>query len=124
MGAELAGRIRDVSLALYARAAEYALARGIVIADTKFEFGLLDGGLILIDEALTPDSSRFWPADGWRPGENPPSYDKQPLRDWLERESGWNKEPPAPALPEPVVAATRSRYLEAYARLAGRRLPD
>lgn len=124
VGNGLADRIRDVSLALYAKAAEYALGRGIVIADTKFEFGFLNGDVILIDEALTPDSSRFWPADGWNPGENPPSYDKQRLRDWLELESGWNKEPPAPALPDQVVDATRSRYLEAYARLAGSRMPD
>ncbi|MDR1519388.1 MAG: phosphoribosylaminoimidazolesuccinocarboxamide synthase [Planctomycetota bacterium] len=124
LGADRAGRARSAALALYARAAAMAREKGIIIADTKFEFGLINGEVALIDEVLTPDSSRFWPLDQWRPGENPPSFDKQHLRDWLERKSGWNKEPPAPPLPERVVEATRSRYLEAYARLSGSRLPE
>jgi len=122
VGGELAERLRQTSLALYRRAATYALERGIIIADTKFEFGLDDdGNLVWADEALTPDSSRFWPADAYRPGANPPSFDKQFVRDWLES-SGWNKEPPAPALPQEVVAGTRERYLQAFRRLTGRDL--
>jgi phosphoribosylaminoimidazole-succinocarboxamide synthase len=117
VGQELAGRVRDLSLALYRRGRELALERGILLADTKFEFGLLpDGGLILIDEVLTPDSSRYWLADGWQPGSNPPSLDKQFLRDYLETLPDWNKQPPAPHLPEAVVQGIRSRYLD----LAGR----
>lgn len=119
IGGELAEQVRALSLALYRFAAEYAEARGIVIADTKFEFGQdQEGRLYLIDELLTPDSSRFWPAGAWRPGENPPSFDKQFLRDWLER-SGWNKKPPAPHLPPEVIEGTRQRYREALARLTG-----
>ena len=115
--------VRKVSLDLYAAAAAYALERGIIIADTKFEFGVLDDGqtIILIDEVLTPDSSRFWPADGYEPGRSQPSFDKQYLRDWLTK-SGWNKKPPAPELPEEVVRNTRERYLEAYRRLTGKEL--
>jgi phosphoribosylaminoimidazole-succinocarboxamide synthase len=117
IGAELAARVRDVSLALYAEAAKYALTRGIIIADTKFEFGLDEHGVLhWIDEALTPDSSRFWPLDSYQPGSNPPSFDKQYVRDWLEA-SGWNKTPPAPALPEDVAAQTTAKYREALARL-------
>ena len=117
IGQELATRVRDLSLALYRRGRELALERGILLADTKFEFGLLPGGeLILIDEALTPDSSRYWLADGWKPGSNPPSLDKQFLRDYLETVPGWNKQPPAPHLPEAVIEGIRSRYLD----LAGR----
>jgi phosphoribosylaminoimidazole-succinocarboxamide synthase len=117
LGAEVAQRVRDVSIALYKEAAEYALQRGIIIADTKFEFGLdAKGQLTLIDEALTPDSSRFWPVDQYRPGANPPSYDKQYVRDYLES-LGWNKKPPAPALPEDVVAKTAEKYREALVRL-------
>ena len=123
-GSAVADQVRRAALDLYNRAAEYAREKGIIIADTKFEFGLADGEVILVDEVLTPDSSSFWPLDAWRPGENPPSFDKQYLRDWLERESGWNKEPPAPVLPEKVVEATRSRYLEAYRRLSGGQLPE
>jgi phosphoribosylaminoimidazole-succinocarboxamide synthase len=117
IGGDLAERVRALSLALYRFAAAHAERRGILIADTKFEFGLdREGGLYLIDELLTPDSSRFWPRDAWRPGENPPSFDKQFLRDWLER-IGWNKAPPAPHLPPEVVEGTRARYREALVRL-------
>ncbi len=121
-GPDVAERLREISLELYRRAAALAEARGIIIADTKFEFGLDDEGcLVWADEALTPDSSRFWPADLYRPGSNPPSFDKQYLRDWLER-SGWNKQPPAPTLPVDVVATTQALYLEAYHRLTGHSL--
>ena len=119
IGPALAVQVRDVSLALYQAAAEYALTRGIIIADTKFEFGLDESGqLVWIDEALTPDSSRFWPADQYRPGSNPPSFDKQFVRDWLEA-SGWNKQAPGPALPAEIVAKTSEKYREAMARLLG-----
>jgi phosphoribosylaminoimidazole-succinocarboxamide synthase len=121
VGAELAGRLRDISLELYRRAARYAERNGILIADTKFEFGLVGGELIWIDEALTPDSSRFWPADGYVPGRPQPSFDKQYVRDYLER-IGWSKMPPAPALPPDVVEATRQKYREAYRRLTGKEL--
>jgi phosphoribosylaminoimidazole-succinocarboxamide synthase len=122
IGESLALRLRDVSIEIYKRAAAYAAARGIIIADTKFEFGLGPGQeLIWIDEALTPDSSRFWPADEYEPGRAQPSFDKQYVRDYLER-IGWNKQPPAPALPAEVVAATRARYREAYERITGRPL--
>jgi len=122
VGLELAGRVRDASLALYREAAAYAVARGIIIADTKFEFGLDgDGTLTLMDEALTPDSSRYWPVESWREGANPPSFDKQFVRDWLEavRVDGapWNKKAPAPPLPAEVIAQTVERYHEAFARL-------
>ena len=117
LGKPLATQVRDVSLALYKRAAEYAASRGIIIADTKFEFGLDEQGrLHLIDEVLTPDSSRFWPSDRYRPGTNPPSFDKQFVRDWLEA-SGWNKQPPGPALPDEVVRQTAKKYQEALRRL-------
>ena len=117
IGQDLATRVRDLSLALYRRGRELALERGILLADTKFEFGLLpDGELILIDEALTPDSSRYWLADTWQPGANPPSLDKQFLRDYLEALPDWNKQPPAPHLPEAIIEGVRSRYLD----LAGR----
>jgi phosphoribosylaminoimidazole-succinocarboxamide synthase len=118
---ELAEQLRAVSLELYRRATLHAEPRGILLADTKFEFGLADGQLIWIDEALTPDSSRFWPADGYRPGRAQPSFDKQYVRDYLEH-IGWSKQPPAPALPPEVVAATRSKYREAYWRLTGHEL--
>jgi phosphoribosylaminoimidazole-succinocarboxamide synthase len=122
VGGGVAERLRSVSLALYRRAAAYAESRGIIIADTKFEFGIDEAGdLVWADEALTPDSSRFWPASDYRPGSNPPSFDKQFVRDWLEA-SGWNKRPPAPPLPDPVVEGTLSRYLEAFRRLTGRDL--
>jgi phosphoribosylaminoimidazole-succinocarboxamide synthase len=113
VGESLASKLRDLTLSLYEQAADYALTRGIIIADTKFEFGLLDGRIIWIDEALTPDSSRFWPADQYAVGKNPPSYDKQFVRDWLET-TGWDKNPPAPELPYEVVARTREKYIEAF----------
>jgi phosphoribosylaminoimidazole-succinocarboxamide synthase len=121
IGGELAERLRAVSLEIYRRAAAYAEPRGILLADTKFEFGLDGGELIWIDEALTPDSSRFWPAEGYQPGRPQPSFDKQYVRDYLER-IGWNKQPPGPELPSEVVAATCSKYREAYQRLTGREL--
>ena len=119
VGAELAERLRDLTLELYRRAAGYALERGIIIADTKFEFGLTeDGAVVWMDEALTPDSSRFWPADQFRPGGAQPSYDKQYVRDWLIK-SGWDKEPPAPTLPFEVIEGTLERYGEAFRLLTG-----
>ncbi len=124
IGAALAARIRDVSLELYRRAADYAASRGILVADTKFEFGLDDDGTLhLMDEVLTADSSRFWPADSWRPGESPPSFDKQYVRDYLESVPGWDKKPPAPRLPPQVVEQTAERYREALRRIAGEELP-
>ncbi|MBV9660390.1 MAG: phosphoribosylaminoimidazolesuccinocarboxamide synthase [Acidimicrobiales bacterium] len=122
-GEALATEARRISLAAYQRAADLAAARGIIIADTKFELGVIDGRLCICDEVLTPDSSRFWPADGWEAGSTPPSFDKQPLRDWLEG-TGWDKTPPPPTLPPDVVVATRTRYVEAYERLTGRRFAD
>ena len=121
IGRPLAEKLRDVSLTLYKRAAEHAAARGIILADTKFEFGLLGDELIWIDEALTPDSSRFWPADQYAPGKSQPSFDKQYVRDYLEK-IGWNKQPPAPALPPEVVTATQQKYREAYQRVVGHAL--
>ena len=121
IGKPLAGRLRDLTLQIYRQAADYAESRGILLADTKFEFGLDDrGNVVWIDEALTPDSSRFWPKGSWKPGGSPPSFDKQFLRDWLET-TGWNKTPPAPVLPPDVVAGTRARYVEAYELLTGDR---
>jgi phosphoribosylaminoimidazole-succinocarboxamide synthase len=121
IGRPLAERLRDVSLTLYRRAAEHAAARGIIIADTKFEFGLRGNELIWIDEALTPDSSRFWPADQYSPGKAQPSFDKQFVRDYLER-IGWNKQPPGPPLPPDVVAGTQQKYRDAYQRITGHAL--
>jgi phosphoribosylaminoimidazole-succinocarboxamide synthase len=121
IGRPLAERLRETSLKLYRRAAEHALARGIIIADTKFEFGTLGKELVWIDEALTPDSSRFWPADRFQPGQAQPSFDKQYVRDYLER-MAWNKQPPAPALPPDVVIGTQEKYREAYQRLTGHAL--
>ena len=119
LGNDMAARVRDASLKLYQTAAELALARGIIIADTKFEFGLDDQNqLHLIDEVLTPDSSRFWPLAQYVPGENPPSFDKQFVRDWLEA-SGWNKQPPAPTLPDDIIARTSAKYREAVRILTG-----
>lgn len=121
-GADLAARLRDATLQIYTKAADLAAERGIILADTKFEFGLrADGTLVLADEVLTPDSSRFWDAETWQPGTSLPSFDKQYVRDWLTHESGWDKasDTPPPALPPAVVTATRERYLEAYRRLVG-----
>jgi phosphoribosylaminoimidazole-succinocarboxamide synthase len=119
VGREVAERARDISLELYRRGAARAAEHGIVIADTKFELGFADDELIVCDEILTPDSSRFWPAEGWSPGGTPPSFDKQPLRDFLET-TGWDKTPPPPPLPPEVVEATSARYVEAYERVTGR----
>ena len=121
IGEETAEKLKAISLALYKRAAEYALTKGIIIADTKFEFGELDGDIILIDEALTPDSSRFWPADTYRVGSSPMSFDKQFVRDYLET-LDWDKTPPAPELPADIVEKTQAKYLEAYERLTGEAL--
>ncbi len=121
-GADVVREAAEICLAVYERAAAHALERGIILADTKFELGFIDGRLSLCDEVLTPDSSRFWDADTYRVGETPPSFDKQPVRDWLEA-SGWDKKPPPPALPPDVVAATRDRYLTAYQRVTGQNLP-
>jgi phosphoribosylaminoimidazole-succinocarboxamide synthase len=121
VGPDIAERARAASLKIYRHARDYARQRGIIIADTKFEFGLLNGELILIDEVLTPDSSRFWPADQYQPGKGQPSFDKQFVRDYLETLE-WNKTPPAPALPPEVIARTQSKYLEAYERLTGAKL--
>ncbi|KIO50275.1 phosphoribosylaminoimidazolesuccinocarboxamide synthase [Nitrosospira sp. NpAV] len=119
LGRNLAVQVRDKAIALYTEAADYAITKGIIIADTKFEFGQDDAGrLYLIDEALTPDSSRFWPADQYAPGKNPPSYDKQFVRDWLETQD-WNKKAPAPALPPDILARTTEKYQEALRRLNG-----
>jgi phosphoribosylaminoimidazole-succinocarboxamide synthase len=116
---ELMARVREVSIALYAYAAEHARSRGVILADTKFEFGLdRNGALILADEVLTPDSSRYWPAEGFQPGHPQPSFDKQYVRDWAAA-SGWDKRPPAPAIPGEVVAGTRARYLEVYELITG-----
>jgi len=123
IGTQLTEKIIEVSLAIYQRAHNYAEAKGIIIADTKFEFGIYDDQLILIDELLTPDSSRFWPLDDYEPGTTPPSFDKQYLRDYLT-EIGWDKSPPAPQLPETVVKQTRTKYLEALKRLTGRELDE
>jgi phosphoribosylaminoimidazole-succinocarboxamide synthase len=118
VGDKIASAAREICLEAYRVGAARALEHGIIIADTKFELGLIDGELAICDEILTPDSSRFWPGDRWQPGRTPPSFDKQPLRDWLEA-TGWDKVPPPPALPPDVVDATRARYVEAYERLSG-----
>jgi phosphoribosylaminoimidazole-succinocarboxamide synthase len=121
VGQSLASQLEEESLALYRFAEEYARSRGIIIADTKFEFGLVDGRLILIDELLTPDSSRFWDVDDYKVGQPQPAFDKQMVRDWLAS-SGWNKEPPAPMLPDDLIQRTAERYQEVYRRLTGRSL--
>ena len=123
IGGEVAEQVRALSLAAYTRAAAHAESRGIILADTKFELGTRDGELVLADEVLTPDSSRFWPADQWTPGVAPPSFDKQPVRDELEA-SGWSKSPPPPPLSAATVAATRRRYIDAYEQLSGRSFAD
>ena len=123
VGAPLIRRLRELTLEIYARGVDHAATCGIIIADTKFEFGMRGSELILIDEVLTPDSSRFWPADQYVPGQGQPSFDKQFVRDYLER-IGWNKQPPVPSLPDDVIEKTREKYLEAYKRLTGRPLPS
>lgn len=123
IGSERAAEVAKVAVQLYKEAAEYALTKGIIIADTKFEFGLdANGVLHVMDEVLTPDSSRFWPLESYQVGKNPPSYDKQYVRDWLES-TGWNKTPPAPALPDDVAKRTSDKYLEAFEKLTGQPLP-
>ena len=127
VGPELAERLRGATLEVYERAAGMAADCGVLLADTKFEFGLSDGELILADEVLTPDSSRYWPADGYEPGRVQPSFDKQFVRDWLTGpDSGWDRDSdsPPPPLPPEVVEATRARYIEAYERISGRRFAD
>lgn len=119
IGPSVAALVRDLSLAVYARGAQVAAERGIIVADTKFEFGFIDGELVLADEVMTPDSSRFWPRDQWEPGTTPPSFDKQPIRDYLDS-LDWNKQPPPPTLPPEVIAATSERYVAAYERITGR----
>jgi phosphoribosylaminoimidazole-succinocarboxamide synthase len=122
IGEDMAKRVAEAAIALYSKAAEYALTRGIIIADTKFEFGLdADGVLHVMDEVLTPDSSRFWPADQYQLGTNPPSFDKQFVRDWLQN-SGWDKTAPAPTLPDDIAKATSDKYMEAFERLTGHAL--
>jgi len=121
VGVERIRRLRDLTLALYARGAKHAEGRGIIVADTKFEFGVVGEELVLIDEVLTPDSSRFWPEAQYAPGQSQPSFDKQYVRDYLET-IGWNKQPPVPSLPEDVVMRTREKYLEAYRLISGRDL--
>jgi phosphoribosylaminoimidazole-succinocarboxamide synthase len=122
VGRARAEELRELTLTLYRRASAHAESKGIILADTKLEFGVKDGRVVWIDEAFTPDSSRFWPKDVYQPGRGQPSFDKQYLRDWLES-IAWNKQPPAPELPEEVASRTRDKYLEAYARLAGHPLP-
>jgi phosphoribosylaminoimidazole-succinocarboxamide synthase len=121
IGAENIRRLRELTLSIYSRAVEYAAKRGIIICDTKFEFGTIDGQITIVDEMLTRDSSRFWPADQYSPGKPQPSFDKQFVRDYLER-IGWNKQPPAPELPDDIVKATSAKYVEALRILTGREL--
>ncbi|VAV93420.1 Phosphoribosylaminoimidazole-succinocarboxamide synthase [hydrothermal vent metagenome] len=124
VGDDVYEELRSRSLAIYATGSSHAAERGIILADTKFEFGIVDDEIVLIDEVLTPDSSRYWPADAWRPGAVMPSFDKQPVRDWLETQDGWDKEPPAPPMPADVIEATSVRYIEAYERLTGKPFDD
>ncbi len=123
VGTEMAEAAREASITCYLRGAEWAAERGLIIADTKFEFGMVDGRLVLADEVLTPDSSRFWPAEAWKPGATPPSFDKQPVRDHLDG-LDWDKQSPPPLLPDEVISATSSRYVEAYERITGRSFAD
>ena len=123
VGDDVAAEAREISLAAYAKGAEWAAARGILIADTKFELGFIDGRLCICDEVLTPDSSRFWPADQWEPGKVTPSFDKQPVRDYLES-TGWDKTPPPPKLPDEVVSSTSQRYVTAYEKVTGLSFAD
>ncbi len=121
MGPSLAKTLRKTTISIYSAAESFAASQGIIIADTKFEFGLIDGEVTLIDEALTPDSSRFWDAERYLPGSAQPSFDKQFVRDWLTS-SGWDREPPAPSLPDEIAEATSQKYVEAYERLTGHSL--
>ena len=121
IGLDMAKELKDISIRVYKKAGDYALQKGIIIADTKFEFGIYNGRIIIIDEALTPDSSRFWPLDGYMPGRPQPSFDKQFVRDYLET-LDWDKAPPAPALPEEIISRTTEKYLEAYRKLTGKEL--
>ncbi|WP_320169636.1 phosphoribosylaminoimidazolesuccinocarboxamide synthase [Maridesulfovibrio sp.] len=121
LGSDLLEKVQDVTLSIYRRGRDYAREKGIIIADTKFEFGIVDGELILIDEVLTPDSSRFWPMEGYEPGKSQPSFDKQYLRDWLT-EIKFNKQPPAPKIPADIAARTRQKYMEAFTLLTGKEL--
>lgn len=123
LGNDLYQELKDRSIDIYLRAAEYASERGVILADTKFEFGKVGEEILLIDEVLTPDSSRYWPADEWSPGNEVPSFDKQYVREWLER-TDWDKTPPAPDLPDEIVEGTRDRYVEAYERITGKRFQD
>jgi phosphoribosylaminoimidazole-succinocarboxamide synthase len=123
VGSDVAKAAREISMAAYQRGADLAAERGIIIADTKFELGFIDGELAICDEVLTPDSSRFWPADQWTPGATPPSFDKQPVRDWLEA-TGWDKTPPPPTLDPDVIATSRERYVAAYEKITGKRFAD
>ncbi len=123
VGLEMATKLRDVSLEIYQRGAELAAERGVIIADTKFELGLVDGELVLCDEVLTPDSSRFWAAESWKPGATPPSFDKQPVRDFLDG-LDWDKSPPPPPLPVDVINTTSARYIDAYERITGLSFAD
>ena len=123
IGDEKAEKLKEISLKLYKFAYEYAIERGIIIADTKFEFGEIDGEIVLIDEALTPDSSRFWPVEEYKVGQNPPSFDKQYVRDYLE-EIKWDKKPPAPSLPKEVIENTRKKYFEAFSKLTGKSIEE
>jgi phosphoribosylaminoimidazole-succinocarboxamide synthase len=118
IGSDLYERLRELSIEIYRKAADHAHARGVILADTKFEFGFAGDDLLLIDEVLTPDSSRYWPADQWTPGHDVPSFDKQYVRDWLDK-SGWDHSPPAPSLPAEVITGTRDRYVEAFERITG-----
>jgi phosphoribosylaminoimidazole-succinocarboxamide synthase len=124
VGRDVAEAARDIAMAAYRKGADWARERGIIVADTKFELGWIEGELAICDEVLTPDSSRFWAAADWKPGTTPPSFDKQPLRDWLAAVEGWEKTPPPPALPDAVVEATAARYRESYERICGRSLAD
>jgi phosphoribosylaminoimidazole-succinocarboxamide synthase len=123
LGGDLYERLRDLSLDIYTRAADHAAERGVILADTKFEFGFASGELLLIDEVLTPDSSRYWPVEEWQPGSDVPSFDKQYVREWLETQP-WDKTPPAPDLPDEIVAGTRARYVEAFERITGTSFDD
>lgn len=123
IGADLYAELRARSIDIYRRAAEHTAGRGVILADTKLEFGYAADELILVDEVLTPDSSRYWPADRWQPGIEVPSFDKQYVRDWLDQ-TGWDHSPPAPSLPADVIAGTRKRYVEAYERITGKRFSD